>query len=202
MLIGKSFEETGLNFFSPAVLPDGNVKVDFELKPYIKGKFALLFFYTLDFSYVCPTELYALAKRFDKFQKLNTEIIAISGDSYLSHLEWRNKAVELGGVGQLPFTMVSDLSRRISRSYDVLVNDSMPIRASFVIDSQGYFRYQNIHDFSVGRNIDEILRVIEALQTYQKTGQLTPAGWTSGKPTLSPNQESLCDYMLYNVHNS
>lgn len=200
MLVGKYFDE-GHNFISPAILADGTAQIDFELKPHIENKFALLFFYTLDFSYICPTELYALGNRFQKFKQLNTEVIAISGDSHLSHTEWRNKPVELGGVGDLPFTMVSDISRKIARAYDVLVNDSMSLRASFIIDPKGYFRYQAIHDLPVGRNIDELLRVLDALQTYQKTGKLLPAGWTQGKETLSPTQDNLSDYMVRNAAN-
>ena len=200
MLVGKHFDN-GHNFNSPAVLADGTHKIDFELKPYIENKYAVLFFYTLDFSYICPTELYALGNRFKKFQQLNTEVIAISGDSHLSHAEWRNKPVELGGVGELPFTMVSDISRKVARAYDVLINDSMSLRATFIIDSKGYFRYQATHDLSIGRNIDDIVRVLEGLQTYKKTGQLLPAGWTQGQETLSPTQESLEDYMVRNAAN-
>lgn len=200
MLVGKHFEKNH-NFTSPAILADGSAKTDFELKPYIEGKYAVLFFYTLDFSYICPTELYALGNRFQKFQKLDTEVIAISGDSHLSHAEWRNKPVELGGVGELPFTMVSDISRKVARGYDVLINESMSLRATFIIDPQGYFRYQAIHDLSIGRNIDEIIRVLEGLQTYQKTGKLLPAGWSQGKETLSPTQEHLSDYMVRNAAN-
>lgn len=200
MLVGKYFDE-GHNFISPAILADGTAQTDFELKPHIENKFALLFFYTLDFSYICPTELYALGNRFQKFKQLNTEVIAISGDSHLSHTEWRNKPVELGGVGALPFTMVSDISRKIARSYDVLVNDSMSLRASFIIDPKGHFRYQSIHDLPIGRNIDEILRVLEALQTYQKTGKLLPAGWTQGQETLTPHEDNLSDYMVRNAAN-
>lgn len=200
MLVGKHFDE-GHNFTSPAILADGTAKVDFELKPQIEGKFALLFFYTLDFSYICPTELFALGNRFQKFKQLNTEIIAISGDSHLSHAEWRNKPVEMGGVGDVPFTMVSDISRKVARAYDVLINDSMSLRASFIIDPKGYFRYQAINDLPIGRNIDEILRVLEGLKTYQATGKLLPAGWTQGGETLTPTQEHLSDYMVRNAAN-
>lgn len=200
MLVGKYFDE-GHNFVSPAILADGSTKIDFELKPFIEGKFAVLFFYTLDFSYICPTELYALGNRIQKFKQLGAEVITISGDSHLSHSEWRNKPIELGGVGDLPFTMVSDISRKIARTYDVLINDSMSLRACFIIDPQGYFRYEAIHDLPIGRNIDEILRVLEALKTYQKTGELLPAGWTQGKDTLTPTADHLSDYMVRNAGN-
>lgn len=200
MLVGKHFDE-GHNFKSPAILADGSAQTDFELKPLIENKYAILFFYTLDFSYICPTELYALGNRFKKFQELNTEVISISGDSHLSHAEWRNKPVEMGGVGELPFTMVSDISRKVARAYDVLINESMPLRATFIIDPKGYFRYQAIHDLSVGRNIDEIIRVLEGLQTYQKTGKLLPAGWSQGQETLTPTPEYLSDYMVRNAAN-
>ncbi len=200
MLIGKHFDKLH-NFSSPAVMADGSMQMDYVLKPNIENKFAVLFFYTLDFSYICPTELYALGKRFQKFRELNTEVIAISGDSHLSHAEWRNKPIEAGGVGELPFTMVSDISRKIARAYDVLVNESMSLRATFIIDSKGYFRYQAVHELSVGRNIDEITRVLLGLQTYQKTGKLLPAGWSEGQETLSATQEHLIDYMVRNAAN-
>lgn len=200
MLVGKYFDE-GHNFISPAILADGTAQTDFELKPHIENKFAVLFFYTLDFSYICPTELYALGNRFRKFRELNTEVIAISGDSHLSHAEWRNKPVELGGVGDLPFTMVSDISRKIARTYDVLVNDSMSLRATFIIDSKGYFRHQSVNDLPIGRNIDGILREVEALQTYQKTGKLLPAGWQAGQDSLTPTADDLSDYMVRHAAN-
>lgn len=198
MLVGKHFDE-GHNFVSPAILGNGEAQADFELKPYIEDRFALLFFYTLDFSYICPTELHALNRRFRKFQHLGTEVFVISGDSHLSHAEWRKRPVQQGGVGELPFTMVSDISRKIARAYDVLINDSMSLRASFIIDPQGYFRYQAVHDLPIGRNIDEILRVLEALNTYQATGHLMPAGWTQGKDTLKPTQSNLSSYMMRNA---
>ena len=118
MLVGKHFDQ-GHNFVSPAVMADGTIQTDFELKPHIEDKFALLFFYTLDFSYICPTELYAIGNRYEQFKKLNTEVFAISGDSHLSHAEWRNKPGELGGVGDLPFTMVSDISRKVAKAYEL-----------------------------------------------------------------------------------
>lgn len=197
-LVGKSFED-GYNFASPAVLPDGSAKIDFELEHHIEGKYAVLFFYTMDFSYICPTELFSIGNRIEQFEKLNTEIVAISGDSHLSHTEWRNKHFKQGGVGPLPFTMVSDISRKVSLLYDVLMNDSMSLRATFIIDDKGYFRYQAVHDLSIGRNIDEILRVLEALQHHKKTGELMPAGWTKGKDTLRPTPEDLSAYMIKNA---
>lgn len=193
-LVGQDFAEH-YDFRTPAILPDGSTKIDYRLSEHIAGKYAVLFFYTLDFSYICPTELYALGNRWKQFQALNAEIIAISGDSHLSHLQWRRSPVEAGGVGELPFTMVSDISRKIARAYQVLVNESMALRATFIIDPQGHFRYQAIHDVPVGRNIDEILRVLSGLQTYQKTGCLIPAGWTPGQDTLVPTDEDLADYM-------
>ena len=199
-LVGKNFTD-GLNFASPAILPDGSAKIDFELEHHIENKYAVLFFYTMDFSYICPTELFAIGNRIEDFEALNTEIVAISGDSHLSHQEWRNKPLNSGGVGPLPFTLVSDISRKISLMYDVLMNDSMSLRATFIIDDKGFFRYQAIHDLSVGRNIDEIVRVLQALQAHRETGLLMPAGWTPGKDAINPTQDNLSRYMKENAAN-
>ena len=196
--IGQHYEEE-FNFRSPAVLADGSVKSDFMLSEHIQGKYAVLFFYTLDFSYVCPTELISIKNRIEQFKQLGTEVVAISGDSHLSHTEWRSQSVEQGGVGALPFAMVSDISRNIAKEYGILVNDSMPLRGVYIIDNEGYFRYQVIHDLPIGRNIDEILRVLCGLQAHQSTGDLLPAGWMPGESLLNPEKPSLKAYLKENA---
>lgn len=198
LLVGRSFADEH-DFRSPAILADGSVKDEFVLSEHIAGKNALVFFYTMDFSFVCPTELVALANRAKAFAERNTEIIVISGDSHLAHRKWRETSPRDGGVGPLPFTMVSDISRRVARGYGVLVNDSISLRASFLIDRDGYFRHQSVYDLPIGRNVDELLRVIDGLRNYQRTGTLCPAGWQQGDEAIEPRPEALIDYMSRNA---
>jgi len=198
LLVGRSFADEH-DFRSPAIMADGSLKEEFVLSEHIAGKNALVFFYTLDFSYICPTELVALANRYKSFAERNTEIVVVSGDSHLSHRQWRQISPLEGGVGPLPFVMVSDISRRIARGYGVLVNDSLAMRASFLIDREGYFRHQSVYDLPIGRNIDEFLRIIDGLRNYQRTGTLCPAGWTPGQDAITATPEALVQYMNKNA---
>ena len=200
LLIGKNFQENH-DFQAPAVMPDGSIEQNFSLSEYIQGSYGLIFFYSMNFGFVCPTELMALSNRAQSFQSRHVKPVVISCDSYLSHLEWRNKSLELGGIGDFPFPLIADTSRGIARGYECLVNESMALRGSFIIDREGSFRYQNVQDFPIGRNIDEIIRVIDGLQSYQKTGKLCPAGWTTGQETLTAMPDALSDYMVRNVAN-
>lgn len=193
-LIGQHIA-THYDFRSPAVLADGEIVPDFRLSDHIEARYALLFFYTMDFSYICPTELTAIGNRIKQFRQLGVEVIAISGDSQLSHKHWRNMSRAEGGVDALPFTLVADISRSIAREYGVLMNDSMSLRASFIIDNHGYFRHQAINDLPIGRNIDELLRIIKALQHHQRTGEQMPAGWQPDQPALQADDAALADYM-------
>lgn len=194
LLIGQDFREQH-DFMSPAIMPDHTVESGFQLSDYIDQTPAVLFFYTMDFSYICPTELVALNNRMAAFQERGVKVVAINGDSHLSHQQWREKSVYEGGVGNLQFPMVADMTRDIAKAYDVLINNSLCLRGTFLIDQEGYFRHQSINDLPVGRNIDEILRIIDALQLYQMSGQLCPANWQKGEPGLIPEPEKLQDFM-------
>lgn len=200
LLIGRKFIDNH-DFVGPAILPDGDVEQSFSLSRYLQGSYGLVFFYSMNFGFVCPTELVALANRHKAFQSRGVKPVVISCDSYLSHMEWRNKPVELGGLGEFPFPLIADTSRSIAREYECLVNDSMALRGSFIIDREGYFRYQSVQDFPIGRNIDELIRVVDGLQSYQKTGKLCPAGWSVGQETLTAMPDALSDYMSRNAAN-
>ena len=200
LLIGKSYQDRH-DFTGPTIMPDGSIEQEFLMSDYIRGSYGLIFFYSMNFGFVCPTELRALANRAQAFESRNVKPVIVSCDSYLSHLEWRNKPIEYGGIGEFPYPLVSDSSRGIAREYECLVNDSMALRGTFIIDREGIFRYQHVQDFPIGRNIDEIIRFIDGLRSYQKTGKLCPAGWKEGDETLTALPDALADYMTRNVAN-
>lgn len=183
------------NFASLAIMPGSDDPVDFELVKHIRGKMALVFFYSMDFSYVCPTELIALQNRAEEFKKRDVVVVCISGDSYLSHLNWRKIPREKGGIAGFPFPMVADVNRSIAKGYNVLINDAMSLRASFVIDKIGVVRYAQLNDFHMGRNVDELLRAIDAQLHHEQTGALCPAQWQSGEPGIMPNDKSVQEFL-------
>ncbi len=191
LLVGK----TAPDFTSLAIMPDDSFESSFNLTKYLNGKMGILFFYAMDFSYVCPTELIAIDKRVNSFKERNVLPIAISVDSHLSHLRWKTIAPERGGIGKVQFPLVSDLTRRVSQGYDVLVNDSLSLRATFLIDKIGVVRHQSVNDLPIGRNIDEMLRTIDALQHHEKTGEVAPAGWVKGKSAMKPDEEGVEKYL-------
>jgi len=194
LVIGQHFEENH-DFVAPTIMPDGSINQEFSLSEYIGDYYGLVFFYSMNFGFVCPTELVALANRAKSFFKRDVRPVVISCDSYLSHLEWRKKPPEMGGIGDFPYPLVADTSRGIARGYDCLVNESIALRASFIIDREGVFRYQAVQDFQIGRNIDELIRIIDGMTNYQSTGKLCPAGWTSGDEPLTAMPDELADYM-------
>lgn len=198
ILIGQQLDDH-YDFHSLAVMPDNTINEDFHFSQYIKGKVGVLFFYTMNFSYICPTELKALTNKYQEFKKFNAEVVAISCDSHLSHLKWKQTPTEYGGAGDLPFPLASDITHRIADAYGVTVNHAMPLRAVYVLDQAGCFRFQAVYDLPLGRNIDEILRVVQGMNHYQKTGNLLPANWSFGKEDLPSNEESLVDFMSRNA---
>ena len=197
MLIGQGAP----NFIATAVMPDNAIDPEFQLAEYIAGKYGVLFFYTLNHSYVCPTELIALNNRIKDFQRRNAVVVAVSVDSHLSHLQWKALPKEKGGVGALKFPMVSDITKEISKTYDVLVNQAWAIRATFLIDRKGYIRNQSIYDFSIGRNVDEILRIIDAQHYREESGSICPANWQAGDPGLECDDTRLGQYMRHYAEN-
>jgi alkyl hydroperoxide reductase subunit AhpC len=170
------------NFKAKAVLKDGSV-AEISLSQF-KGKYVLLFFYPLDFTFVCPTEIISFSDRVKEFTDLGVEVIGVSVDSEYSHLAWRNTARKDGGIGHVEYSLVADLNKQIARDYDVLVGDSVALRGLFLIDKDGVVRHQVVNDFPLGRSVDEALRMVQALQFVEKNGEVCPANWQEGKRTI------------------
>lgn len=170
------------NFKANAVLKDGSI-AEVSLSQF-KGKYVLLFFYPLDFTFVCPTEIIAFSDRATEFTSLGVEIIGVSVDSEYSHLAWRNLDRKDGGIGKVEYTLVADLNKQIARDYDVLVGDAVSLRGLFLIDKDGIVRHQVVNDFPLGRSVDEALRMVKALQFVETHGEVCPANWQEGKRTI------------------
>ena len=182
------------DFTAAAVLPDGSIKEDFKLSD-LRGKYVVLFFYPLDFTFVCPTEIIAHDKRLDEFKKRKVEVVAVSIDSQFSHHAWRNTPVNKGGIGEVKFPMVADVNHEITRAYGVEHPASIALRASFLIDKDGNVRHQVVNDLPLGRNVDEMLRVVDALQFHEKHGEVCPAGWQKGEDGMKPTADGVADYL-------
>ncbi len=172
------------DFKANAVLKDGSF-AELTLSQF-KGKYVLLFFYPLDFTFVCPTEIISFSDRVKEFTDLNVEVIGISVDSEFSHLAWRNLPRTQGGIGQIDYSLVADLNKQISRDYDVLIGDAVALRGLFLIDTTGVVRHQVVNDLPLGRSVDEALRMVQALQFVEKNGEVCPANWQEGKRTIKP----------------
>lgn len=186
VLVGKKAPD-----FTATAVINGDFKDNFRLSDY-KGKNVLLFFYPLDFTFVCPTELHAFQKKVDDFKRLNTEVIGVSIDSKFSHFAWLNTPESEGGIKGVKYPIVSDINKTISRDYDVLIHDAgVALRGAFFIDKEGTVRHQTVNDLPLGRNIDEFLRIIEAWQFHTEHGEVCPANWKKGEKTMKPNQAGL-----------
>ena len=192
VLVGRQAPD----FTLPAVMGDGSIKERFHFSTTIRGRYALLFFYPLDFSFVCPSELLALDHRLNEFKKRHVEVIAVSVDSHFTHTAWRNTPVERGGIGPVGFTMAADMTHSVCCAYDVESTDrTAALRAAFLVDTEGVVRYQAVNDTPLGRDIDEILRVVDALQYCDEHGELCPAGWHSGDPAIKDSVQGVADYL-------
>jgi peroxiredoxin (alkyl hydroperoxide reductase subunit C) len=183
------------DFTAPAVMPDNTIKSDFNLKEYTKGKKCVLFFYPLDFTFVCPSEILAFNKKIKEFEKMNTVVISVSVDSHFTHLAYKNTPVEKGGIGNVQFPMVADLTKNIARNYGILLNDSVALRGTFLIDEKGIVRHQVVNDLPLGRNIDEALRMVDALIYHEQYGEVCPANWNKGDDAMKPTQEGVASYL-------
>lgn len=191
VLVGKPAPD----FTATAVMGDNSINGNFNLKSYIKDKYAVLFFYPLDFTFVCPSEILAFDHRLKEFEDRNTAVIAVSVDSQFTHLAWKNTPVNNGGLGQVKFPMVADLSKSISRDYDVLLNEAVSLRGSFLIDKNGVVQHQVVNNLPLGRNIDEMIRMVDALQFTEQHGEVCPAGWNKGKAGMKASPEGVADYL-------
>ncbi|MFG0287612.1 MAG: peroxiredoxin [Rhodopirellula sp. JB044] len=170
-------------FTATAVMPDGTFKDDFSLSDY-KGKYVLLFFWPLDFTFVCPTEIIAFSDRAKEFEALGVNIVGVSVDSHFSHLAWTNTPRSEGGIGKTDYPLVSDLNKQISRDYDVLLDGGVALRGLFLIDKEGVVRHQVVNDLPLGRSVDEALRMVQALQYFEANGEVCPANWKEGSRTI------------------
>ena len=173
------------DFKATALLPDGSFK-DISLADY-KGKYVLLFFYPLDFTFVCPTEIIAFSEAIAEFDALGVQVLGCSVDSHFSHLAWNATPRNKGGLGGIKYPLISDLSKKISAAYDVLLEAGIALRGLFLIDKQGVVRHQLVNDLPLGRSVDEALRLVKALQFFEKNGEVCPANWKEGTLTIKPN---------------
>ena len=180
-------------FTAQAVMPDGSIK-EMKLSDF-KGRYIVLFFYPLDFTFVCPTEILSISDRIEEFRERGTEVIGVSVDSPYSHIAWRNTPRKKGGIGDIAYPLVSDLDKSISAKYGVLLEKpGIALRGLFIIDKQLKLRHITINDLPLGRNVDEVLRVLDAVQFSEKHGEVCPANWKRGDEGMKPDQEGLEAY--------
>ena len=180
-------------FEAEAVMPNNSFET-VSLSSY-RGKYVLLFFYPLDFTFVCPSEILAFNRQLDDFTAKNCELLGVSVDSIYTHLAWKNTPVNLGGIGTIQFPLISDISESISADYGVLLEGGVSLRGLFLIDKEGVVRHQLINDLPLGRNVDEALRVIDALQFHETHGEVCPANWRPGDDAMKPTPEGVADYL-------
>lgn len=196
VLVGRKAPD----FTAAAVLGSGEIVGQYKLSEASKGKYALLFFYPLDFTFVCPSELIALDHRVDHFKKLNVEVIGISIDSQFTHNAWRNTPVDKGGIGQVGYTLVADVQHTITQAYGVEHPEAgVAFRAAVLIDRSGVVRAQLINDLPLGRNIDELIRLVEALQFTEEHGEVCPAGWKKGDKGMQATPDGVALYLANNA---
>jgi peroxiredoxin (alkyl hydroperoxide reductase subunit C) len=196
VLVGRKAPD----FTANAVLGDGSITNSFNLERTIEGKYAVVFFYPLDFTFVCPSELIAFDHRLEEFKKRNVEVIGVSIDSHYTHNAWRNTAINEGGIGQVGYTLVADINHAICQAYDVEHPVAgVAFRASFLIDRDGVVRHQIVNDLPLGRNIDEMLRMVDALQFNEEHGEVCPAGWQKGDKGMKADTKGVAEYLAENA---
>ncbi|MBD1573590.1 peroxiredoxin C [Vibrio sp. S17_S38] len=192
VLVGRQAPD----FTAAAVLGNGEIVDTFNFKDFTKGKKAVVFFYPLDFTFVCPSELIAFDKRFEDFKAKGVEVIGVSIDSQFSHNAWRNTAIADGGIGEVQYPLVADVKHEIVKAYDVEHPEAgVAFRGSFLIDEEGTVRHQVINDLPLGRNIDEMLRMVDALNFHQKNGEVCPAQWEEGKAGMTGSTAGVAAYL-------
>jgi peroxiredoxin (alkyl hydroperoxide reductase subunit C) len=191
VLVGKKAPD----FTANAVMGNDEIK-EITLSKAIKGKYAVLFFYPLDFTFVCPSELLAFDHRLAEFKKRGVEVIGVSIDSQFTHLAWKNTAIDNGGIGQVKYPLVADVKHEICRAYDVEFEAAgVAFRGTFLIDKAGVVRHQVVNDLPLGRNVDEMLRMVDALQFTEQHGEVCPAGWTQGQDGMQATTEGVAKYL-------
>jgi peroxiredoxin (alkyl hydroperoxide reductase subunit C) len=182
------------DFTAAAVMPDNSINEVFSLSDY-KGQYVVLFFYPLDFTFVCPSEILAHHHRVAAFKERGVQIIGVSIDSQFTHLAWRNTELNKGGIGQIDFPLVADTDQSIMAAYGVKHPASIALRGSFLIDKEGIVRHQVVNDLPLGREVDEMLRLVDALQFHEEHGEVCPAGWQKGDEGMKADAEGVADYL-------
>ncbi|MFY9180033.1 MAG: peroxiredoxin [Venatoribacter sp.] len=190
-LVGKKAPD----FTVSVVLGNGTIEDNYNFAQATKGKYALVFFYPLDFTFVCPSELIALDHRMDKFKELGVEVISVSVDSQFTHFAWRNTPINKGGIGEVRYTMAADVAHDISKAYEVETAGGVALRGAFIIDRDGIVRAAHVNDLPLGRNIDELVRTIEALQFHEQHGEVCPAGWNKGDKGMKATTDGVAEYL-------
>jgi len=196
VLVGRKAPD----FTVPAVLGNGEIVNNFNFAEATQGKYSLVFFYPLDFTFVCPSELIALDHRMDEFKQRGVEVVAVSIDSQFTHNAWRNTAIKDGGIGKVRYTLAADVTHSICQSYGVEHPEAgVAFRGAFIIDKKGMVRSQIINDLPIGRNIEELLRLFDAVQFHEENGEVCPAGWSKGQATIKPTPEGIATFLTGNA---
>ncbi|MFN7095115.1 MAG: peroxiredoxin [Burkholderiales bacterium] len=191
VLVGKLAPD----FTAKAIMADNTINESFNLKQFLNGKMGVLVFYPLDFTFVCPSELIALNNRIQEFTSRNAEVIGISVDSHFSHLAWKNTPVNQGGIGAVRYPLVSDLTKSIARDYDVLLGEAVALRGSFLIDKKGIVRHQVVNDLPLGRNMEDMIRMIDALEFFEQHGEVCPANWNKGQEGIKATPQGIAEFL-------
>ncbi len=195
VLVGKPAPE----FQASAVMPDGSIVDDLKLSDY-KGRYVALFFWPLDFTFVCPSEIIAHDHRYEQFRERDVQLIGISIDSKHTHYAWRNTEIKDGGIGQVKFPIVADVNHAITNAYGIEhPEDHVAMRATFLIDKDGIVQHQVVNNLPIGRNVDELLRMVDALQFHEKFHEVCPAGWQKGDRGIKETAESIASYLAENA---
>ncbi len=181
------------DFTAQAVMPD-NSFAELKLSSY-QGKYVVVFFYPLDFTFVCPSEIIAFDKAIGKFKAKDTEVIGVSVDSHFTHLAWKNTPRNQGGIGPIQYPLVADLDKKISASFDVLLDAGIALRGLFLIDKKGVVRHALVNDLPLGRSVDEVLRLVDALQFHETHGDVCPANWHAGEEAMKPSAKGVAEYL-------
>ncbi|MCK9491409.1 MAG: peroxiredoxin [Sulfurimonas sp.] len=183
------------DFTATTVLADGTIDENFKLSENFGEKGTVLFFYPLDFTFVCPSEIIAFSHRIEDFKSRGVNVIGVSVDSQFSHFAWRETPVNEGGIGRIKYPLVADLTKQISKDYDVLFGEAVALRGSFLIDGKGIIRHAVINDLPLGRNIDEMIRMVDAMQFTDEHGEVCAAGWNKGDEGMKPTTEGVAEYL-------
>ncbi|MCP3967701.1 MAG: peroxiredoxin [Lentisphaerae bacterium] len=181
------------DFTAEAVMGDNTIQ-EFTLSS-LRGKYVVLFFYPLDFTFVCPSEIIAFDRKLEAFKERNCELVAVSIDSAYSHFAWKNTNRDCGGIGNIQFPLIADIKKQISRDYGVLFDDSVALRGLFLIDKEGIVRHSVVNDLPLGRDVDEAIRMVDALQFFEQNGEVCPANWHKGDAGMTPTAEGVAEYL-------